>query len=66
MENGWALVKEIQNGYRMKKPEYSPIFFDQIMKNCWQKKPKERPTFLQLVDMIETYIKFNFSLDYLD
>ncbi|XP_046654208.1 vascular endothelial growth factor receptor 1-like [Daphnia pulicaria] len=66
MENGWALVKEIQNGYRMKKPEYSPVFFDQIMKNCWQKKPKERPTFLQLVDMIETYIKFNFSLDYLD
>jgi hypothetical protein len=63
MENDFAR-REIQNGYRMEKPEYSPNFFRDMMKSCWQKDPKERPTFLQLSETIEEYINSNFSADY--
>jgi hypothetical protein len=45
----------IQNGYRMTPPEYSPNFLGQIVKNCWKKDPKKRPTFSQLAEMIEKY-----------
>jgi hypothetical protein len=48
----------------MEKPEYSPNFFRDMMKSCWQKDPKERPTFLQLSETIEEYINSNFSADY--
>jgi hypothetical protein len=43
-----ALVRDIQNGHRMEKLEYSLNFFGEIMKSCWQKDPKERPTFSHL------------------
>jgi hypothetical protein len=48
----------------MEKPEYSPNFFGDMMKNCWQKDPKERPTFLQLIEVMENFTKLNSSLDY--
>jgi hypothetical protein len=57
MENGWVLVREIQNGCRMEKLEYSPNFLGEIMKNCWQKNPNERPTFSQLAGVIEKQIE---------
>ena len=62
MEIGWALVREIQNGHRMEKPKFSPNFFGEIMKNCWQKDPKERPTFSHLAEMMDSLV----SLDYLN
>jgi hypothetical protein len=66
MENGWILVREIQNGCRMEKPEYSPNFLGEIMKNCWQKNPNERPTFSQLAGVIEKQIESLGSLNYLN
>jgi hypothetical protein len=66
MEIGWALVKDIQNGHRMEKPEYSPNFFGDIMEKCWQKDPKERPTFFQLAEIIEKYIESLVGLDYIN
>jgi hypothetical protein len=65
MDNGWALVKDIQNGHRMEKPEYSPNFFGEIMKKCWHINPKERPTFYQLAEMVEKYIESLVNLDYM-
>lgn len=53
----------------MTPPEYSPNFFGQIMKNCWKKDPKKRPTFSQLAETIEKYIKVisqQLSIDYLN
>jgi serine/threonine protein kinase len=66
MHNCWALVEEIQNGYRLEKPEYSPNFFGEMLKNSWQKDPKERPTFLQLAEAIEEYIESLVGFDYLN
>jgi hypothetical protein len=66
MENGWALVRDIQNGHRMEKPKYSPNFFGEIMKKCWHIDPKERPTFPQLAEIIEKYIESLVGLDYMN
>ena len=66
MDNGWALVKDIQNEHRLEKPKFAPNFFGEIMKNCWQKDPKERPTFLQLAEAIEEYIESLVGFDYLN
>jgi hypothetical protein len=66
MGNGWALVRDIQNGHRMGKPEYSPNFFGDIMKKCWYINPKERPTFYQLAEIIEKYIESLVGLDYMN
>jgi hypothetical protein len=62
MDNGWALVKDIQNEHRLEKPKFAPNFFGEIMKNCWQKDPKERPTFSHLAEMMDSLV----SLDYLN
>jgi hypothetical protein len=66
MENGWALVRELLSGHRMEKPEYSPNFMREMMKNCWKVNPKERPTFSQLSETIEKYIEISVTSDYLN
>ena len=66
MENGWALLREIQTGYQMSKSEYAPNFIGDIMKNCWEKEPKDRPTFSQLADEIEEQIESVVGIDYLN
>jgi hypothetical protein len=48
----------------MEKPEYSPNFFGEIMKQCWHMNPKERPTFHQLAEMVEQYIESLVGFDY--
>ncbi|KAK4018027.1 hypothetical protein OUZ56_000097 [Daphnia magna] len=64
--NGHILVKDIQDGLRMEKPDYSPNFFGDIMKNCWKKEPNDRPTFCQLTNMIENYMETFVGSQYLD
>lgn len=63
-------IKQLQNGYRMDKPEYAPNGMGEIMRECWNANPKERPTFSQLEvkisDNLETavsefYLDLNFS-----
>jgi hypothetical protein len=62
MENGWALLKDIQNGHRMEKPEYSPNLLGDIMKQCWHINPKERPTF-SLLGSNGSQLKYNFTVN---
>ncbi|EFX67214.1 hypothetical protein DAPPUDRAFT_130278 [Daphnia pulex] len=66
IDYGLALVTAIQNGHRMEKPKFAPDFFGEMMKSCWQKDPKERPTFSQLAEAIEEYIESLVSIDYLN
>ncbi|XP_059350091.1 vascular endothelial growth factor receptor 1-like [Daphnia carinata] len=64
--NGLILVKNIQEGLRMEKPDYAPNFFGEMMKNCWNKEPNERPTFQQLANTIENYMEPFVTSGYLD
>jgi hypothetical protein len=67
MENSVLLVTQIQNGYRMAKPEYMPNFIiGEMMKNCWQNEPNDRPTFSQMADVIAKQIEFVVGTDYLN
>ncbi|XP_045034350.1 vascular endothelial growth factor receptor 1 isoform X3 [Daphnia magna] len=64
--NGPILVKDIQDGLRMEKPEYAPNFVGEVMKSCWDKEPNDRPTFHQLTNTIENYMEPFVSSQYLD
>ena len=64
MENGVLLVTQIQNGYRMAKPEYAPNFLGEMMTNCWQNEPNDRPTFSQMADIIANEINSVVVADY--
>ena len=66
MENGWALLRELQKGHRMEKPEYAPNFIGEMMTNCWQKEPNDRPTFSQMADVIAKEIESVVGVDYLN
>ena len=66
MENAVLLVTQIQNGYRMTKPEYAPNFIGEMMANCWQKEPNDRPTFSQMADVIAKEIESVVGISYLN
>ena len=66
MENAILLVTQIQNGYRMEKPECAPNFIEEMMKNCWKKEPNDRPTFSQIADVIAKEIEYVVGIDYLN
>ena len=66
IENGWALMRELQKGHRMEKPEYAPNFIGEMMANSWQKEPNDRPTFSQMADVIEKQIESVVGIDYLN
>ena len=36
MDAGHEIVREIQKGYRMEKPEFAPNIFGEMMSNCWK------------------------------
>ncbi|KAM3938043.1 mast/stem cell growth factor receptor Kit isoform 3-T3 [Leptodactylus fuscus] len=45
--------KMIKEGYRMLSPECAPAELYEIMKSCWNSDPEKRPTFKQIVQMVE-------------
>ncbi|PIO29054.1 hypothetical protein AB205_0110180 [Aquarana catesbeiana] len=45
--------KMIKDGYRMLSPECAPSELYEIMKSCWNADPVKRPTFKQIVQMVE-------------
>ncbi len=56
--NGQVL-QEVVKGYRMDKPsnEYfpTPNSYHKMMLECWQKLPKQRPTFAKLHEFFRDY-----------
>ncbi|XP_033016307.1 mast/stem cell growth factor receptor Kit isoform X1 [Lacerta agilis] len=48
--------KRIKEGYRMFTPEFAPAEMYEIMKSCWDADPVKRPTFKQIVQLIEQQI----------
>ena len=51
------LIHELQNGYRMDKPEFATNEIGQLMTNCWKANPSERPTFHQLQEALSNQIE---------
>lgn len=66
MDSQHLIVKELQNGYRMDKPDYAPNLMGEIMSNCWKADPNERPTFSQIEAMICDLLESAISSYYLD
>ncbi|XP_058534158.1 mast/stem cell growth factor receptor Kit-like [Ochotona princeps] len=48
--------KMIKEGFRMLSPEHAPAEMYDIMKTCWDANPLKRPTFKQIVQLMETQI----------
>uniref|UniRef100_A0A452TG87 Mast/stem cell growth factor receptor Kit n=1 Tax=Ursus maritimus TaxID=29073 RepID=A0A452TG87_URSMA len=46
----------IKEGFRMLSPEHAPAEMYDIMKTCWDADPLKRPTFKQIVQLIEKQI----------
>lgn len=66
MEADHQLITQLQNGYRMDKPEFAPNSMATIMSDCWKAEPKERPTFSQLEERIGDQLESSVSGYYLD
>ncbi|XP_046637865.1 vascular endothelial growth factor receptor 1-like isoform X1 [Daphnia pulicaria] len=66
MDVAHLLIKTIQKGYRMEKPDTAPNFFGEILTNCWKVDPKERPTFSQLEEKISGHMESTVSSNYLN
>lgn len=47
------LFHKLRQGHRMGKPPYGGDEMYQIMCNCWQQVPNQRPTFKQLVQELD-------------
>ena len=47
-----SFINRLQNGYRMKKPEFAPEDIVQLMADCWKTESNQRPTFNQLVEAL--------------
>ncbi|XP_049645917.1 mast/stem cell growth factor receptor Kit [Suncus etruscus] len=48
--------KMIKEGFRMLSPEHAPAEMYDVMKTCWDADPLKRPTFKQIVQLIEKQI----------
>lgn len=43
----------LESGYRLESPKLCPLSIYNIMKDCWQWRPNDRPDFVQLHSMVE-------------
>jgi hypothetical protein len=36
MEANHQLIRQLENGYRMEKPDFAPNYIGEIMSGCWK------------------------------
>ncbi|XP_046459157.1 fibroblast growth factor receptor 1-like [Daphnia pulex] len=63
---GNQLVRQLEKGYRMEKPDFAPTCMGEIMSSCWKADPKERPTFSEMEEMISSQMESTVSDHYLN
>ncbi|XP_078051038.1 vascular endothelial growth factor receptor 1-like [Augochlora pura] len=60
------VYQKLSKGYRMEKPEYATSEVYDIMCQCWKDEPSSRPSFAQLVDIVEKLLEGNVKAPYMD
>ncbi|EFX73008.1 hypothetical protein DAPPUDRAFT_308023 [Daphnia pulex] len=63
---GNTLVRQLEKGYRMEKPDFAPTCMGEIMSSCWKADPKERPSFSEIEEMISSQMESTVSDHYLN
>lgn len=66
MEADDRFYKRLQEGYRMEKPALAPSSIYDVMMECWDQEPSERPPFPALVDRIGDLMEEGLRQHYLD
>ncbi|TWW72675.1 Ephrin type-A receptor 4-A [Takifugu flavidus] len=62
MENGsldafLRVIKAMEEGYRLPAPMDCPLVLHQLMLDCWERERAERPTFSQILNMLDKLIR---------
>uniref|UniRef100_A0A3B3ZGT9 receptor protein-tyrosine kinase n=1 Tax=Periophthalmus magnuspinnatus TaxID=409849 RepID=A0A3B3ZGT9_9GOBI len=55
--NNQDVIKAIEEGYRLPAPMDCPVVLHQLMLDCWEKERAERPTFSQILNMLDKLIR---------
>uniref|UniRef100_T1K210 receptor protein-tyrosine kinase n=1 Tax=Tetranychus urticae TaxID=32264 RepID=T1K210_TETUR len=55
----WKMKDYLKVGYRLPRPEHCPPEVYSVMKECWVEDPKSRPTFEEILKLIEVAIESN-------
>ena len=66
MEANHQLIRQLENGYRMEKPDFAPNYIGEIMSGCWKLDPNERLTFSQIDEKISSQMESVVTDDYLN
>lgn len=51
------VIKAIEEGYRLPAPMDCPVVLHQLMLDCWERERAERPTFGQILNMLDKLIR---------
>ncbi|XP_061696045.1 ephrin type-A receptor 4-like isoform X2 [Syngnathoides biaculeatus] len=55
--NNQDVIKAIEEGYRLPAPMDCPVVLHQLMLDCWEQDRAERPTFGQILNMLDKLIR---------
>ena len=59
------LISDLQNGYRMEKPQFASNEIGRLMTQCWKDEPKERLKFHQLEEDLTKHLEASVYHHYL-
>ncbi|XP_053698592.1 fibroblast growth factor receptor homolog 1-like [Sabethes cyaneus] len=60
------LLEHLKKGKRLEQPPLCPIHIYVLMRECWNEKPKVRPTFSELVQNLDRLVSITSNEEYLD
>ncbi|XP_077579960.1 ephrin type-A receptor 4-A-like isoform X2 [Stigmatopora nigra] len=55
--NNQDVIKAIEEGYRLPAPMDCPVVLHQLMLDCWERDRAERPTFSQILNLLDKLIR---------
>ena len=66
MSDAAQLIRHLQAGYRLEKPDRSPTRIGRLMTSCWNRDPKQRPSFRHLEEILGAHLATSFRDRYVD